>query len=700
MTHFLIKKWQNRVVTLRFSILLAFISFFFFMITLLYFVSNTYYKKIISFTSLKLLDQSSLTVMCELTKKMQLATLQSDLTAKLITEKILDVNNLDAMANYTYDLVKNMPISVIARWGDTQGNFIASQLEKDGTISSEIFNRNHSPAIHLFIQRDRQGNIIQRTTSNDVDYDPRTRAWYKKAYAQRKTVWSDIYLLQRDHTLAITAASPAIQSDGTILGVFGIDIQFDYLLKFIADQPISEHGLAFIVTNAGTLIASPKLMLPYQIKGRAFVFTTIDSASPELGASWHEYQQIKSQHFSFNIHHQTYLAVYRPLPILKYNNDNWLIGIIAPQDDFTHEVQKIHRLNLFVGLSVFALGLIVISNLITRVVRPIQYLVRETEKIKRFELNDDIRTQSKIHEVIQLSDAMRAMQKGLRSFQKYVPRTLVRSLIETQEDTRVGGVRKRLSVFFSDIANYTAISETIDPNQLMIQTCEYFEALTQIIIDARGTIDKYIGDSIMAIWGAPLPEDNLAYQVAWTALQCQRKIDELNALWISQEKCPFLTRIGIHLGDAIVGNVGSSERLNYTAIGDTINIANRLEKLNKLYGTRIIVSDSVYQDVKDQFVFRMLDCVAVKGKMKSGYIYELLSDDIHSIEFDIHAYREQFALGFTAYRDEYWDGAIDYFNHCKLIYPEDRIAAIFIQRCQQFKITPPTDWDGVWRLTE
>ena len=265
----------------------------------------------------------------------------------------------------------------------------------------------------------------------------------------------------------------------------------------------------------------------------------------------------------------------------------------------------------------------------------------------------------------------------------------------------MGGSRKKLAILFSDIENFTSIAEQTAPNLLMTQLCEYFEELSSIISKEAGTIDKYIGDSIMAFWGAPLPDAESCHHAAYAAVLCQEKLVELNAQWKKQGRPQFITRIGIHTGEAIVGNLGSSERLNYTALGDTINIASRLEGINKNYKTNIIVSDEVYEQIKDRFILRMIDCVIVKGRTKSSCLYELLGDDRTKITFDLNAYRAQFKEGFMHYQKQQWDEAIASFHHCIKIYPTDTIAPIFIGRCNQYKLIPPgSDWKGItaWDL--
>jgi len=214
----------------------------------------------------------------------------------------------------------------------------------------------------------------------------------------------------------------------------------------------------------------------------------------------------------------------------------------------------------------------------------------------------------------------------------------------------LAAAKKTIAILFSDIKNFTSIAEEMDPDQLTHLICEYFDELSKIIISNKGTIDKFIGDSIMAFWGAPLSEEKPCFHAAKSALISLHYLEILNAKWQSEGKPKLLTRFGIHIGEAIVGNIGSAERLNYTAVGDAINIASRLENINKIYGTKIIVSEDVYQFIKDQFVLRMLDHVTLKGKAKVSYIYELIAEDVNQIPYDIHAYSTQFSKGFAFYQ--------------------------------------------------
>lgn len=698
----LISKIKYIIVTLRFSILFIFITLFISTSLLIIILTSISLKHTLSSAAVQLMGYASTSVLRELTVGIRPAAIQSQFAAHLIEQNILkghDIlqDNESEFVPFTYYLIKNMPLVISAYWGDKYGDFIYSKKDEDGSVSTEIYNRQVTPATRTLIYRDKEGQVIKRVASSDLSYDPRTRPWYLKAKEEKKTVWTDIYFFNLVDDIGITTASPVFKND-QFYGAFGIDIDLKYLSQFTTNQIITPHGYSFIITKEGKLVAYPQKKPFTDLKASPGQFISVNpSAMPIIYASFKEYQKSGKKKLTqtYNYQGNPYLITYEPIPDLAAYG--WLVGVIAPEDDFTRDLNKINMITLGISFIILLIGILLVSSLITQIVRPIKALVKETENIKNFDLEGEISIKSKIKEVVYLRDSIHAMKIGLKLFQRYIPKTLVRQLIESGEDIRVGGVRKQLAVFFSDIENFTTLSEKLEPKLLMTQLCDYFEELSNIIFKEGGTIDKYIGDSIMAFWGAPLPDSNPCYHAAMAALNCQSKLDKLNAAWIKQGKPPLVTRIGINTGDAIVGNFGSSERLSYTAIGDTVNIASRLEGINKNYKTKIIVSDAVYDQIKDHFILRMIDCVVVKGRTQSSYLYELLSDDIAKVAFDFTTYRAEFEKSFTAYQEQRWKDALASFKRCIKIYHEDTIAPIFIKRCNYFKLHPPgPKWNGVW----
>jgi adenylate cyclase len=295
-----------------------------------------------------------------------------------------------------------------------------------------------------------------------------------------------------------------------------------------------------------------------------------------------------------------------------------------------------------------------------------------------------------------MRDAISSMQNGLHAFRRYVPAELVRQLISTGEGAQLGGYKKELTVFFSDISGFTSIAELMSPENLMLHLSEYFDELTRILSHHGATVDKYIGDAIMAFWGAPVHDDAHAIRACEASLACQEKLCELNRKWIEQGKSAFFTRIGISTGDTVVGNVGSTERMNYTVMGDNVNMASRLEGANKLYSTRIIVSRRTYEAGSEKFLFRPLGLIAVKGRSEEQEIYELVGRKTEGKTSRAAELCEEFTRGLNAYLSQSWDEACAIFTVLSAKFPDDLPTLFYLSRCAQFHDNPPGEgWQGI-----
>jgi adenylate cyclase len=190
--------------------------------------------------------------------------------------------------------------------------------------------------------------------------------------------------------------------------------------------------------------------------------------------------------------------------------------------------------------------------------------------------------------------------------------------------TTLGGIKQEITLVFTDVRGFTTIAESADPDMLMRQTSRYFSVLTEAFLAEGGTVDKFIGDAVMVFWNAPHPQPDHVARACRAVLAAKAAGERLNAEFEAEGLTPFFTRFGIHVGEAVVGNVGSTERMNYTALGNTVNLAARLEGLNKQAGTAVLVSENVYLRVRDQFEFRALDAVVAKGMTKETRIFELV----------------------------------------------------------------------------
>jgi class 3 adenylate cyclase len=355
-----------------------------------------------------------------------------------------------------------------------------------------------------------------------------------------------------------------------------------------------------------------------------------------------------------------------------------------------------------------ALGILLVSMVLSGLVfiflyreikNPVQKLVTEMEKMKNFDFGEKKEViNTSLVELAILVKGFEDMRMGLQSFQKYVPANLVRQLVETHQVARIGGKSKELTVFFSDISGFTKIAENLSPNQLTTQLSQYLDQVTNTILEGKGTVDKYIGDAVMAFWGAPYEMEDHALQACRAALRCQQRIRELSGRWKAEGKYEFNTRIGLSTGDIVVGNIGSEKRLNYTVIGDPVNLARRLETLNKEYKTSIIISQHTYEKCSKYVEVRPLDFVIVMGRAEPVAIYELVGESgdlsIKQKEF-IGLFKS--AVNFYLVRD--WDRAIHILDLLAEKDPQDYPVKLYLERCRRFKMTAPDEhWQGEYRL--
>jgi adenylate cyclase len=274
---------------------------------------------------------------------------------------------------------------------------------------------------------------------------------------------------------------------------------------------------------------------------------------------------------------------------------------------------------------------------------------------------------------------------------------VVEQVSKNPDQLKLGGEEKELTVLFSDIRGFSSISEGLSAGELVRLLNQYFAAMTELVFRDGGMLDKYLGDGIMAVYGAPLAFPNHAYQACNTALRMLSRLEMLQTNWRAAGLPRIDIGIGINSGRMVVGNMGSEDYLEYTVIGDEVNLASRLEGANKEYATHIIISESTWEHVKDRIATRELDIIQVKGKKRPTRIFEVLGFlPLDGVELQK---AQQFEAGVHAYRERRWRDAIDSFHRSLALAPGDHPSQLYIRRCEEFLASPPpADWDGVYRM--
>lgn len=500
--------------------------------------------------------------------------------------------------------------------------------------------------------------------SLQTDFDPRTLRPYEGAVKTRTLYWSGTYV-NPFGTRGIAVALP-IYKEQKLIAVVTAVLPLQVVSDFFSNLKISKRGKAFIVDSSGKIIVPLK-----EQESSTLVTEAVDL-----------FNQNHQPNYLVQDKGEIYLVHTSPFPVNLENS--WLIVVMAPLNDFFGVLLQALRATMLISLILVLISSLIVFYLAKRISKPIVSLANEIDKIKHLNLESEKRVKSHIQEIILLDSSIASMRMVLRSFAHYVPKEIVKQLLEKEKEITLGGEKRTLTILFSDIIGFTTIAESL-PIEIVMSSLEvYFDRLSKIILEGYGTIDKYIGDSIMAFWGAPIDIPTPDAFACQAALRCQATLTLFNEEQKKEGKPEFLTRIGIHTGEVIVGNIGTQERMNYTIIGDAVNEAARLEHINSLYHTNIVISEEVYQKIGDQFLTRPLDEVLIRGKKQKVKIYELIAKYGTDTEIAPKPGQEEictlFSQAYNAYTLGKKSDAKDLFQSILQKFPHDFPTQLYLDR--------------------
>jgi adenylate cyclase len=548
---------------------------------------------------------------------------------------------------------------------------------------------------------DPTGRVLQQRTGSGGG-DPRDEVWFRTALNSDGIGTTVLYMFP-----ALGVPGLSIVRHMPEGGVLAIDVALDSLGAFLAEQRISRRGSAFIIDDNGILLAHSdrSAAMSSGVADAAPSWITIASSlDPILREVWINFatgRLAPGRNATLLVDGEEYLA--RMSPLDRVGTPPFQVAVVAPVTDFTGPVARARNWTLLLFLAAGAVGLGLITVVAHRITKPLAALTREAEAIRHFDLDQPLDVSSRVTEVARLAATMHAMKSALHTFGQYVPKYLVRQLVSGGVGAQLGGERRALTVMFTDIVGFTTIADGMDAERLMGITSDYFERMTRELMDAGGTIDKYIGDAIMALWNAPSPDGDHAAHACLAALRA-RALSERMELAFAQRGLPALrTRFGVNTGEAIIGNVGSSDRMSYTAIGATVNMASRLEGLNKQYGTQILVTETTRIAAGPDFVFRHIDRVLPKGRRTATEIHELLGlrrpiepvDSALVLTDGDVAWAADWDRIVAAYLDRRFSDARKQLQGLR-VRQDDSVARLYTQRIAAFMATPAADdWTGV-----
>lgn len=522
---------------------------------------------------------------------------------------------------------------------------------------------------------------FERRSFKSSGYVVTDQPWFRNAWDAEAPSWSVIRELPGSKRAAIAFSGP-IDVQYKRQGVLATIIEVDRLSRFLGTLDVARTGAAFIFAPDGRIIAGPDR--------NADEVTPVDlSKHPLIGLAREIGRRLVRQQHSGSEGSSAlrisdkgidYAVTLTPLGFQA-----WTLAVIVPEREFLGAIERTRAhlmLTLLLLAAVASLISVVIANRI--LIEPLRAVVNDFRFVEEFELQRISRRRSWLVELDVLSSSLASMVTGLAAFAKYIPSDLVRTLLAEGVEAELGGTTRPLTVLFADLPGFTGISERLGDGVVPLVGA-FLNIASRAIESEGGTIDKFIGDAVMAFWGAPHDRADHAVAACRAALRILAAVTEAN---LSDDTGKGLTvRIGINSGNPVVGNIGSTTRLNYTAIGDAVNLASRLEGANKFYGTQIIIGEETRRLAGTGIIVRELDRIAVYGRIGEISIFELLGEGSEVKPPWIDVYEQ----GLACYRERQWKDAERLFEQVIIMRGGDGPSDVMAKRCRSLSERPNAD---------
>ncbi|KAL0477034.1 adenylate cyclase [Acrasis kona] len=541
---------------------------------------------------------------------------------------------------YFYGIAHSQPSYGSTFWGNDEGVFQSVMVNDAYTIcprAAECYNYYFDNVTMT------NTSLISRTTYNST-----ARPWYMRSKETNKMGWTDVYLTlfggQTVNALAVTLSAPLLDKSNPskpIIGSIGITYDLTRMSTFLSKNTETTPTEIFIIDENGLIVATSIGEVQSE-DGTKRILATSHSTAVVRDAA----QAILGRFGGYNnvvaseIHYLDSNRQDRNINIVIFDDGLGVHWIIATVVFHQQLLNYVNIMTLVSGLcSIFTVILTVFISILFGlcITRPIQKVSDDMRLIAKGSF-DSKHTSRMLEQLFTLkefrdmADSMSQMRMGLRNFEKYVPGDVVREMLSRNAGVQLGVQPRRLTIMFLDIANFTGISEVLNSLQLVKLMSLFFTEMSQAVMASGGTVDKFIGDCVMAFWNAPMEVEGHEVRGIEAGLEMMKRIKYMNQEASHVVLKTLGIRIGVHTSDCLIGNVGSPARINYTCLGDGVNLASRLEGVNKRFGTVFCIGDVTYEAVKTMFTCRWLDYVSVKGKEDALNIYEVLCTKDESSE--------------------------------------------------------------------
>jgi adenylate cyclase len=606
----------------------------------------------------------------------------------LFVQHVLETREADKREFvFLSQLQAQQDISWVA-FGWPDGNFFAAH--KLGDLGLEMMEI--APVDGAIKRRiDQYGVVVgdiqfEKRRFENTDYVVTDQEWYRSGMQADEPRWFNVSVHPVGSRPSIAFAGPVDVYEKR-QGVLAIIIEYTRFAQFLANLSVGKSGAAFILDRDGSVIAAPDPDADEINMQRSDqpLLPIAQGAIKQAGQSYDADKKIAS-HLRLVAAGNAYAVSLTPLAF-----PGWTLATVIPEAEFLGPIERTIR-QLFIALAILILAAGIVSAWLARrvIATPLILVVGELKHIARFDLDKVRRHTSRLIEIENLSNAIADMAGGLAAFRKYIPADLVKTLVSEGIEPRPGGSIRNLTVLFADIAGFTGLSERLG-DRIIPLLSSYLDTVSREVSGHGGTIDKFIGDAVMAFWGAPAANADHAVDACRAALACQCA---LRASGLTDDSGrPLRVRVGVNSGDMLVGNIGSELRLNYTVIGDAVNVASRLEGANKEYGTEIIIGEETRRLAGDRILVRELDRLMVYGRAGGIAIYELL--DVAEGGATPPGWVAMFDCGLAAYRSRDFAAAAGFFHEVLDVRASDQPARMMLERCSQHLKSPPgEDWEA------
>lgn len=595
---------------------------------------------------------------------------------------------------------------LLARYLETQPNLVWMYYaeESTGNLLGTVYDADTNRYLITYIheRNDRLSQSYQvfndgfvRPTAprpgEDQPYDPRERPWYERAVASEGVIWTAPYDFLSRNLIGITAARARRGPDGNVLGVYAVDFTLQGIAQFLDDFEVGETGAAFLMLEDGSFVVEAEERQNPNI--------------PELqealkSQSWKELQSLETGmtlEREFRSDGVSYVALMQPIDLP--GTTRYFATVIVPEADFLGMVTRNSWMALFIGLAVLLAAIGLGTWFAKRVTEPLAAISDELESIGNLRFREQgLYLRSNIREVALFNDSVGKMKISLRAFSRYVPRDLVRQLLAQGDEAQLGGRLQKLTVVFTDLAGFTKMSEEMSPNDAFAELSAFLEVVADTQQEYGGITSTFTGDGTLALFNAPDELENHESNAVQAALDCVSTLDKVNESRRKAGKPEFFARIGVNTADVLLGNLGTQERFAYTAIGDGVNLASRLESLNKFYGTHVLVGEECQKATGEEFEWRHIDRISVFGRNQPTDIYEPLGRQ-GKVDKTVLKAKAHYEKGLHYYFEEQFSKARAEFEAAREFLPQDNASNTMLKRCDEYAHHgPPKGWDGVFAV--